>query len=134
VFGIGGGEWLLVGVVALFVFGPEKLPTMARQAGAWLRDARRVVNAARRDLDRELGLDEAPFSAADLRKVDPRRFDPRRLNPRQAVLDSLLEDDPPPRNDAARKPAGSGPAPRPDVLGPPMPPRTGRTVFDAEAT
>jgi sec-independent protein translocase protein TatB len=126
VFGIGGGEWLLVGLVALFVFGPEKLPGIARQAGAWLRDARRVVAAARRDLDRELGTDllddSLPFRPADLSRLDPGSA------VRRHVLDGVLEPVDPPAPGAA--PAAPVTRPRPA----PGPARPGRTRFDAEAT
>lgn len=122
--GIGGGEWILVGLVALFVFGPEKLPTIARQAGAWTRDLRRVVAAARRDLDRELGLDTADLRGGDL---TPRGF------VRRHVLDGLDDEGPPPRARPAERPDQRPAPPRATepssgIDEPPRPP------YDPEAT
>ena len=39
-FDLGFSELLLIGVVALIVLGPERLPKAARLAGLWMRRAR----------------------------------------------------------------------------------------------
>ena len=39
-FGIGGWEMLLIGVVALLVFGPKRLPELARTMGKGQSQAR----------------------------------------------------------------------------------------------
>lgn len=111
-FDIGAPEVLVIMVVALFVFGPDRLPTMARQAGRWIRDLRRMVANARRDLDEHIGVDTGGM---DLRDLDPRSYI------RRNVLDGLdLDDDasPGPRQPERRserrperRPAA--PAPRP---------------------
>jgi len=54
----GFGEMIVVAVVGLLVFGPDRLPEMAKQASGWLRDLRRMVAAARRDMSGSLGVDE----------------------------------------------------------------------------
>ena len=41
---IGTQELILVGIVALIVFGPRKLPEMARKAGSMMRELRSVSN------------------------------------------------------------------------------------------
>ena len=43
-FDIGFGELLVLGVLALFVFGPERLPKVAAQAARALRDARTMAH------------------------------------------------------------------------------------------
>ena len=55
---VGFGEMLVVAVVGLLVFGPDRLPEMAKQASRWLRDLRKMVAAARRDMSGSLGVDE----------------------------------------------------------------------------
>ncbi|MBI3560898.1 MAG: twin-arginine translocase subunit TatB [Gammaproteobacteria bacterium] len=55
-FDIGFWELVVVGVVALIVLGPEKLPVVARKAGLWIGRIRRFVNEAKQDIDRELRL------------------------------------------------------------------------------
>jgi Tat protein translocase TatB subunit len=97
VFDIGAGEVLVLLLAALFVFGPDRLPQIARQAGRWVNDLRRMVANARRDLTDGLGLDDGELSS--LRDLDPRRY------VRDNVLDGLdLDDDTAPRNGASKGP------------------------------
>lgn len=56
-FDIGIGEILVIAVVGLLVFGPDRLPDMAKQAGGWLRDLRRMVASARSEMSSSLGVD-----------------------------------------------------------------------------
>ena len=58
-FDIGFWELCLIAVVALMVFGPEKLPGAARSAGLWLGRARRFMATIKQEIDRELHLQEA---------------------------------------------------------------------------
>lgn len=53
-FDIGFTELLLVGIVALIVLGPERLPRAARMAGLWMRKARASWYAMRSEFEREL--------------------------------------------------------------------------------
>jgi sec-independent protein translocase protein TatB len=57
-FDIGFWELCLIAVIALLVFGPEKLPGAARSAGLWIGKARRVVSSVKQEIDRELQLQE----------------------------------------------------------------------------
>jgi sec-independent protein translocase protein TatB len=57
-FDVGFWEMVLVGVVALLVFGPERLPRVVRETGLWVRKARSVVATAKREIDQELQLQE----------------------------------------------------------------------------
>jgi sec-independent protein translocase protein TatB len=57
-FDIGFWEICLIAVIALLVFGPEKLPGAARTAGLWIGRARRLVTTVKQDIDRELHLQE----------------------------------------------------------------------------
>ncbi|WP_079229536.1 Sec-independent protein translocase protein TatB [Pseudomonas putida] len=63
-FEIGFSELLLVGVVALLVLGPERLPVAARTLGRGLGQARRAMNGLRAQMEREIdmpNLDSAPL-------------------------------------------------------------------------
>jgi sec-independent protein translocase protein TatB len=55
-FDIGFWELVVVGVVALVVLGPERLPVVARKVGLWLGRMRRFVNDVKGDIDREMRL------------------------------------------------------------------------------
>ncbi|MGH8501704.1 MAG: Sec-independent protein translocase protein TatB [Gammaproteobacteria bacterium] len=57
-FDIGFWELVLIGVVALLVVGPERLPGLARQAGTWLGKAKRFASNVRADIEREFEADE----------------------------------------------------------------------------
>jgi len=75
---------LLIGIVAVLIIGPERLPKAAetfahfvRRAGEYLRDTKNKM----RD---ELGPD---IDDVDWRKLDPRQYDPRRI-----IRDALFEE------------------------------------------
>lgn len=57
-FGISFPELLLVGLVALLVLGPERLPGAARTAGLWIGRLKRSFNAIKQEVEREIGADE----------------------------------------------------------------------------
>ena len=57
-FDIGFSELLLVGLVALLVFGPERLPGAARTAGLWVGRLKRSFSAIKTEVEREIGADE----------------------------------------------------------------------------
>lgn len=52
-FNIGMGEMIIVAVVALFVFGPGKLPEVARAVGKGLREFRKAMQDVADDLNAE---------------------------------------------------------------------------------
>ncbi len=57
-FDIGFWELSLIGVVALLVIGPERLPQVARTAGLWFGRMRHFVSSVKADIDRELKAEE----------------------------------------------------------------------------
>lgn len=57
-FDVGFSEMLVIGIVALLVIGPEKLPSVARTVGALLGRMQRYVNDVKADINREIELDE----------------------------------------------------------------------------
>jgi sec-independent protein translocase protein TatB len=70
VFDVGIPEIMVIIVVAVVVFGPDRLPEFARQAGRFLRQLRAFTQSARDDIRAELGPEFADFELSDL---DPRR-------------------------------------------------------------
>lgn len=75
-FDIGIGEILVLAVVGLLVFGPERLPRAAAQAGRWVRRVRDMGQAARDDLVQSAGVDlqDTMESVRGLRDLHPRRL------------------------------------------------------------
>lgn len=57
-FDIGFSELLVVGVVALIVLGPERLPRVARTVGILMGRMQRYVSDVKADINREIELDE----------------------------------------------------------------------------
>jgi sec-independent protein translocase protein TatB len=57
-FDIGFSELLVIGVVALIVIGPEKLPRMARTVGVLAGRLQRYVADVKADINREIELEE----------------------------------------------------------------------------
>lgn len=57
-FDIGFSELILIGVVALVVIGPERLPRTARTLGLLFGRLQRYVNEVKADINREMELDE----------------------------------------------------------------------------
>jgi sec-independent protein translocase protein TatB len=56
-FDIGFAELLIIGVVALFVIGPERLPEAVRTASIWLNRIRRGFNEIKQEVQQELHND-----------------------------------------------------------------------------
>jgi len=70
VFDVGFWEVSLIGVLALIIIGPERLPGVARTAGKWLGKARRMMTDIKSDIKTELDdaeLSELKSIGADLR-------------------------------------------------------------------
>jgi sec-independent protein translocase protein TatB len=57
-FDIGASEILLIGVVALIVIGPERLPRVAKTLGLLVGRMQRYVGEVKADINREIELDE----------------------------------------------------------------------------
>lgn len=83
-FGLTFEKLLLIGLIAVLIIGPERLPKaaegfsrMVRKAGEYLRDTKSRV---RQEMGPEL-------DDVDWRKLDPRQYDPRRI-----IRDALLEE------------------------------------------
>ena len=57
-FDIGFSELLLVGVVALVVLGPDRLPGAVRTASLWIGRIKRSFLSIKQEVEREIGADE----------------------------------------------------------------------------
>jgi sec-independent protein translocase protein TatB len=71
-FDIGGGELLVIGIVALVVIGPKELPGLLRTAGNAMGKVRRMASEFRGQFDeamREAELDEAKKAFTDINDV-----------------------------------------------------------------
>lgn len=68
-FDVGISELLLIGLVALVVLGPERLPKAARFAGLWVRRARAQWYSVKGELERELAAEELQRSLRETREA-----------------------------------------------------------------
>ena len=65
-FDIGFSELIIIGIVALVVIGPERLPKVARTTGLLLGRLQRYVNDVKADINREMQLDELKKLRAEM--------------------------------------------------------------------
>lgn len=74
-FDIGFSELVVIGLIALIILGPKRLPEVARTAGRWMGQLRRFVSDVKRDLDREMHAEDL----SELRKLKEELSATRRL-------------------------------------------------------
>ncbi|MBW9206781.1 Sec-independent protein translocase protein TatB [Mumia sp. zg.B53] len=108
-FDVGVAEMAVIVIVAVLVFGPERLPEFARQLGRLVRTVRQMADNAKADLQREMG-DDFTSLRDDIRGLDPRE-----------MMKGTLDDDDPTSNPSSRATS------RPLEPGEPAP-------FDVDAT
>jgi len=82
---IGWGEIVVLALAALFIFGPERLPHLAKDAAAGMKKIRSAVTGVRAQVNETLGDDLPELRDIDLRKYHPKTF----------IRSQLFEDDEP---------------------------------------
>ena len=104
--GVGGSEFILLCIIGLLILGPERLPRVARQLGAWVGKARQMTRAMQHQLEEELSADKnLGFDPNELKNsLDPRQM----VKPRDDDTYSPLHvdeelDDAPPSDDPEKK-------------------------------
>ncbi|HEK1010644.1 MULTISPECIES: Sec-independent protein translocase protein TatB [unclassified Pseudomonas] len=124
-FGISFSELLLVGLVALLVLGPERLPGAARTAGLWVGRLKRSFNAIKMEVEREIGADDIRRQLHNEHILQMEQEAKRILNP-------LTPPAPPPAAAVTEQPAATptpapvapvAPATAPEQPEQPQPPR-----------
>ena len=93
---IGWGEIVVLGLAALFIFGPDRLPGLAKDAATGLKKAKAAFTGVRGQLHDSLGDDFDHLRDLDLRQYHPKTF----------LRQQLLDDEAPP----VRKGSGRGTA------------------------
>ena len=83
---IGWGEIVVLGLAALFIFGPDRLPGLAKDAATGLKKAKGAITGVRTQLHDSLGDDFDHLRDLDIRKYHPKTF----------IRQQLLEDEAPP--------------------------------------
>ena len=81
-FGLSGEKLLILGLIAVFILGPDRLPHYAQQLAKLVKSIRRMADGAKDQLSNELGEE------LDWKKLDPRQYDPRRII-REALSDEV---------------------------------------------
>jgi sec-independent protein translocase protein TatB len=67
VFDLGFIELMVIGIVALIVIGPERLPKVARTVGQWMGRLNRYVSQVKQDIDRDMRLEELRKMQQDMK-------------------------------------------------------------------
>ena len=86
-FGLTFDKLIIIGIIALVLIGPERLPRYAEQLGVWARQLREFIGGARTRLREEVGPE---FDDIDWKQLDPRQYDPRRII-REALREPVAE-------------------------------------------
>jgi sec-independent protein translocase protein TatB len=125
VFGLTFEKLLVIGVIAVFLLGPERLPQYAAKLAQLVKGLRKMANGAKERMREEMGDD---FDEVEWQKLDPRRYDPRRI-----IREALLEDPltPSTNTSSSSKPAAASSM---DVPAAPARERSASTPFDLEST
>lgn len=84
-FGLTFEKLFVIGLIAVILLGPERLPYYASQLAKLVRSLRDFANGAKERMREEMGPD---FDDVDWKKLDPRQYDPRRI-----IREALLEDE-----------------------------------------
>lgn len=84
-FGLTFDKLIIIGVIAVFLIGPDRLPSYAARLAQLVKQLRRMADGAKDRMREEMGED---FDEVDWRKLDPRQYDPRRI-----IREALAEDD-----------------------------------------
>ena len=79
-FGFSGEKLIIIGLLALFVLGPDRLPQYAAKFAQFVKTVKRMADGAKSQLESEIGEE------VDWAKLDPRQYDPRRI-----IRDALNE-------------------------------------------
>jgi len=82
VFDVGIQEIIFIAIIAVVVFGPDRMPELARQAARVLHQLRGFARKAQQELRDELGPEYADMS---LRELDPR------IQIRKQIREALAE-------------------------------------------
>ena len=82
-FGFSGEKLLIIGLIAIFVIGPDRLPQYAAKLAQFVKTVKRMADGAKTQLESEIGEE------VDWAKLDPRQYDPRRI-----IRDALNETEP----------------------------------------
>jgi sec-independent protein translocase protein TatB len=85
IFGLTFDKLLIIGIIAVVVIGPQRLPAAAARLAQLVRSLRTLARTAQDRMRDEMGPD---FDDVDWKKLDPRQYDPRRI-----IREALLEDD-----------------------------------------
>jgi sec-independent protein translocase protein TatB len=96
---IGWGEIIVLALGALFIFGPERLPDLAKEAATGLKRVRTAITGVREQVNESFGEDLPELRDLDLRKYHPKTF----------IRSQLFEDDASPVRPAAAAPAAARP-------------------------
>jgi len=91
-FDIGPGEFFLIALVALIVFGPERLPDIARKVGGYLSEVRKAAGDLRAGLDEEVRQIQAPLEELKADLTKPVTEIKKTLDETSATINEQLEE------------------------------------------
>lgn len=122
-FGLTIEKLFLIGLVALLIVGPDRLPAYSAQLARLVKRLKSMAKGAETRLREEMGDD---FDAVAWKDLDPRKYDPRRI-----IRDALVDEPAP----GAKFSARGAPASVYSTVNPPAAKdATAVTPYDSEST
>ncbi len=128
-FGLTFEKLLIIGVIAVVLLGPDRLPQAAAGLARLVKQLKGFADGAKTRMRDEMGPE---FDEVDWKKLDPRQYDPRRIIREALADDGRTDDSTRPRV----KPTSLPPDAMQNAARVTPPPRAagGPVAFDSEAT
>ena len=122
-FGIEFSEFLIIGVVALIVLGPERLPKVARTAGHWLGRLQRYASEVKQQVKREMDAEDFKSLQTQFQEVKDatggmENYIRKEAAQTETQLMSAIDAEPPSSLEFVEKPAADVPPPVPSEPSP----------------
>jgi Tat protein translocase TatB subunit len=99
-FNVGGGELLVILLIALMVLGPDRLPGFAKKAGKVMGDIRRVSQGFQTEIRQAMDFDDKPTPARPANPSAPRLVEPPSPPGASTPIDTTASDSTPPTTPA----------------------------------
>jgi len=101
-FDVGFSELLLIALVALVVFGPDRLPKLVKETSYWIRKIRGTMQSAKSEIDRELQLMELRATMEERKKKFLAEAEALGMN-ENSILNPERPDSPEPSSDRDKR-------------------------------
>ena len=108
-FGMGFSELLVIAVIAVLFLGPDKLPSTMVEIAKFFRNIKQTLHSVKTSINEEIHLEEIKKEAMEykqkLLETQEKINTTVNLNTLNEEINTLIENEAPPKSDAAIKPS-----------------------------